>query len=165
MRGLNYSHDFGRYSFGINMKYISLNIADESAVSFVIDIGYRGYIDKKIGFGISVSNIGQKIRFIEEEERIPSYIHIGLTYDISGLLISMNINNMIYTNEKSIIFSMEYPLFNSLYLRGGYNTLDFDNRSSFNIGLGVRLKNFNLDYGIISRSYTKLQSMTLGVGF
>ena len=163
--GLNYSQSIGNNTFGINLKYISLNIADEKADTFAFDLGYKSYIGNKIGFGISVENIGRKVKFIDEKENLPSYIHFGLTYNISGFLLSINTNKMIYTNEKSIIFSMEYPLFDSLYLRGGYNTLDFDNKSSFNMGLGIKLRNFNLDYGIISRNYTKLQSMTLGVRF
>ena len=146
---LAYSRMFSNSIYGgINVKIISQKISNLSAQGFAIDAGIQYITGEKenIMFGISLKNVGAKMKFkgdglsfrgnipgasnqftIEHrsaEFELPTSLNIGIAYDF---LISdqhkLTLAGAFVSNsfgKDQYIVGLEYKMMEYLYLRGGY---------------------------------------------
>jgi hypothetical protein len=146
---LSYSKMFSNSIYGgINIKVISQKISNLAASGFAIDAGIQYITGEKenIMFGISLKNVGPKMRFkgdglsfrgtiagapnqltVEQrsaEFELPTTLNIGVAYDfiISDkhkiTLAGAFISNSF--GKDQYIIGLEYKMMDYLYLRGGY---------------------------------------------
>lgn len=146
---LSYSRMFSNSIYGgINIKVISQKTSNLSAQGFAIDAGIQYITGEKenIMFGISLKNVGTKMKFngdglsfrgtiagasnqltVEQrsaEFELPTTLNIGVAYDfiISDkhkiTLAGAFISNSF--GKDQYIVGLEYKMMDYLYLRGGY---------------------------------------------
>ncbi len=153
---VTYSKKFtDRINFGVNTKVISETIGNMSATAFAWDFGLQYKSSSNIDFGITLKNVGTKLKFsgtgIEFDSRIPdsepgsttrktnldmaehelpASFNIGFSYhyDINeqqNLTFVGQFENSSFAIDK-IIGGLEYSFNNMLYLRGGYSLAMFE---------------------------------------
>ena len=134
---------------GINIKIISQKISNLAASGFAIDAGIQYITGEKenIMFGISLKNVGPKLRFkgdglsfrgtiagapnqltVEQrsaEFELPTTLNIGAAYDfIISDQHKITLAGAFVSNsfgKDQFIIGLEYKMMDYLYLRGGYN--------------------------------------------
>jgi hypothetical protein len=140
-------------SFGLNVSFFSSNIFGFSANGFAVDWGIQFKLNNNINAGMSIQNLGRRIRFIEEQERLPTNLRFGLSY-------SRNVNYFTFLgcwdfayrlNENDFLsfFGLEVKIVDVFSFRCG-KMLNLKEKVSFNqivsFGFGLRYKNFYFDY-------------------
>ncbi|HAW50207.1 TPA: hypothetical protein DCX16_04590 [bacterium] len=138
--------------FGIVGGWINQRIEKEKSNSFFIDIGeiYRPWFLNKAQFSVVLQNIGRKIKFINEEDKFPSTLRVGICYEI------VDSANVVCDFVKPIDYSwkvqcgIEWQVNDILTLRGGYNSQVFqDLGAGVTLGLGIMLSTFQFDYAYV----------------
>ncbi len=96
---------------GLGLKYLRQTLAGNTASAFATDLGslYR-FQDMPLALGLSLQNIGTKVKFKEESDSLPLTMKVGASYllgrewnisgrdklgeseDRSGLLMAMDLN-------------------------------------------------------------------------
>lgn len=160
---ISYARKVKDIPVGMNIKYISSNLDDETGTAFAVDIG--GIYDKlqiansKLQIGLAVQNIGTEMKFIDEGDPLPMNIKVGCSYNLMplisqspNLLISaLDINKPI-DNALRVNFGTEYSRnFGKnilLAARVGYktNTKGYKAIDGLCAGLGFGFKDYFLDY-------------------
>jgi len=147
---LSYAKAFSNAIYGgINFKIITEAIPDASAQGLAIDAGIQYVTGSKeqIKFGISLKNIGSRMKFTgdglsfrgfvpgapeqltvqqrSEQFELPSLLNIGAAYDfnlvedIHRLTVAGNFTSNSFTKDQFML-GLEYGLKNYLMLRAGY---------------------------------------------
>lgn len=147
-----YAKQFGVVDFGVSAKYIQSQILN-SASTFAGDIG----LQTKVGnfrFGLSVLNIGKGLKFLDEENSLPTTGRIGASvlltprWFLSVDGIAPKGNNLL------MAAGTEYkrPLTQTIKvsLRAGYNsryaTSKLGGMAGVNAGAGLDFGSINVDY-------------------
>ena len=152
---LSYGRIISDLLVGINAKYISSKLKD-SATAFAGDIGcmYR-FNEDKAALGLVVQNIGTKMKFEDEEEKLPMNIKLGGAYNIrKNWLAAVDINA---PTDDEISFGAGteyiYNLNNEINISGraGYSTAlkDTGGLNGITGGLGVEYSSYALDYAFV----------------
>ena len=129
-------------SYGVGLKYINQKIEEESASTFAVDIGAIYDIWQLAGLkiGLAVQNIGPEIKFIEEGDKLPLNIKLGVAYQKDNYVIAADLNRTI-DNDMTFGFGGEYVIRKILALRAGYNSLH-----TVSFGCGLFWKKFAFSY-------------------
>jgi hypothetical protein len=156
------------FYYGANVKFIFSSIAGVSSSGIAADLGLFYTIpDQKWNFGFSVLNAGSQINsYYGTKEDLPLDVRLGFSKELAKVPIrffwSFNqINdreNSILEHFKQITFGGEFKVGQSLRLRVGYdNTKRNDLQigpnaglTGINVGFGVQIKNYNVDYSFSS---------------
>jgi hypothetical protein len=166
--GINYTLDIDRESaFGINIKYVLLNIADEEAKTITFDAGYqRNNVIKNLNIGFAIKNLGGRIRFYDNSEKLPLNLNLGVSYRITGgFLIVGDISRWVYEKKTDFSIGSEYEFMNNIYLRCGYGGND-KYLKSFKYGIGMNTGRMSISYAFIPGDKIRdIQSLTLGAAF
>lgn len=145
-----------QFRVGINGKYIRsyLYNAEVGASSFAFDIGTLYHIPMlKSHIGVSLTNIGKDIKFIQEQYSLPTALRFGILVDVikedyNQLITTMQISRLNDADEQ-YNFGAEYTFNNFLALRAGWK-FAYDHES-FTGGFGVKTDLIGLtgmlDYG------------------
>ncbi|HBL18452.1 MAG TPA: hypothetical protein DD417_17280 [Elusimicrobia bacterium] len=144
-----YANEFGtanRLAFGTNAKYIESRLYTYKAHAFALDGGLLWLSDKDGTWrlGASVRNLGNKMKFIEEEFFLPMSLHAGISYN-APMPHPLDYLGWTFTAEaaKDIErppymaggFEIRLPI--NLYLRAGYRD-NMDSGMGLSGGFGVR---------------------------
>jgi len=146
---LSYAHPWSdRFSIGANFKVIYEKIEQEDASTIAFDLGtfYNTPIDN-LSFGLCLQNLGSGLKFIQDKSDLPMNLKGGIAVRLldDHLLIALDMNKPI-DNDLNLRLGFEYWLIDAFALRAGYRT-DMDIGSGFSGGLGLKLMNYQLDYG------------------
>jgi hypothetical protein len=137
-----------RLSTAANLKFIQQKLEQEISSSAAIDIGVL-YKNKNLSFGACISNLGTKIKFIKEKDKLPLNLRFGIAYKLldNRILISSDINCPI-DNDVNFGIGTEYQITNNLLFRAGYNSKS-DLGSGISLGCGFKVRNFQVDYSFL----------------
>ncbi|MFW6134475.1 MAG: PorV/PorQ family protein [Elusimicrobiota bacterium] len=147
-----------KISIGGNIKFISSEVFGIGASAFAVDAG--GYCrlmkDKlnKLNAGISVQNIGGKLKYLENEENLPvtARLEIGYCRMFSGDKLNIGFDMPYNINEEEIFMALggEYTYKNMVTARTGVelNLSGTENDSAFNFGIGINLSRYSIDYSV-----------------
>lgn len=145
---LNYSRKIKDLLIGINFKYIQQQIESHKATGFALDVGYLATLSS-LKYGLTLQNIGPQMKFINEAYNLPLTLTAGISYQIKGLKIILDVKNSIYENKTSISIGSEYTLLPVLTLRGG-GLAGSTGLTNLNTGVGINLHNTKLNYSLTS---------------
>ncbi|MEK7812812.1 MAG: PorV/PorQ family protein, partial [Candidatus Desantisbacteria bacterium] len=142
-------------SLGMNLKYIQQRIEDETATGFGTDLGIL-YKPSNLRLGLSVQNIGPRLKFIKEDFPLPLNIKAGAAYSIKNLTFALDANKPI-DNKTNFSLGIESLWVKKMALRAGYKLDTADNRLSehtgiatgWSAGVGFNLKPFQFDYAYV----------------
>lgn len=118
------------FSFGVNVKYIHMGLADENADGMTVDIGtlyYTGY--KTIRIGMMIQSLGPSMNFVEQSFPMPTMFRVGTAADLvqsddHNLLLAFEFDHPSDNAERASV-GTEYTLKTfqpnvTLQVRGGY---------------------------------------------
>jgi len=191
-----------RFSFGFNFKYINEQIWHESGTAWAVDLGalYETQL-KGLKLGLSIANFGTDMRlsgrdllraydpdpinygnnainvsFKTDAFSLPLTFRFGISYAATitpsnKLTVAADLLHP-SNNTESINLGAEYLLFNTLYLRGGYESLferDRINGPTFGAGVQQRIlgsTQLKIDYAYSDWGILKnAQRVTVSLAF
>jgi len=125
--GVTYARSFtDKFSAGLTANMIHEGLADLSQQSFAFDVGTLydvGTLGMKIG--MSISNIGGQMKFIEHEARIPGIFRVGTSATLLQGADQKLIGSFEFShppdNAERLNVGGEYAFHKYVFLRGGYN--------------------------------------------
>jgi Type IX secretion system protein PorV len=125
--GVTYARSFtDKFSAGVTANFIHEGLADLSQQGFAFDIGTLydvGTLGMKIG--MTISNIGGQMKFIEREQRIPAVFRVGTSATMFQTASQKMIGSFEFShppdNSERVNVGAEYSFQRYLFLRGGYN--------------------------------------------
>jgi hypothetical protein len=163
-----------RTGLGVNLKYITSRIADETAAGWAVDAGWQYKTPVKgLGLGLAVQNLGPEMKFIDEGSPLPLTTRIGAGYMLlDSVLLAFDINRRIAEKKTVFCLGTEYALFGGLFMRAGYlknaasgNANPADS-GGLKAGFGLKFGGFHLDYAMSPfGDIGKAHQISLGAGF
>ncbi|MFN3781833.1 MAG: type IX secretion system protein PorQ [Candidatus Kapaibacteriota bacterium] len=165
--GLTYSNllDTNLY-YGASIKFISSNIDKYSSVAITFDFGLLLLIpEKSTSIGLAILHAGTQLKtFDNNRESLPLDLRVGISHRLRGLPLLLNFNFFNLADQTNKFFDRflkfsiggEFILSDYLHLRVGYDnylrkysgTSKSKEFIGFSAGLGLKLNEFNFDYGI-----------------
>jgi hypothetical protein len=145
--GLAYSHQINQVSIGLKVNYVQIAISDlGSRSTLALELGGVAQILPQLSFGAYIYNFNQARLADYQDERIPTLMKAGFSYQPSSqLLINAEV-------EKDIDFpavfktGMEYEIVKNVNLRTGISTFPFTQH----FGAGIQAKSLQFDYAVTS---------------
>jgi hypothetical protein len=146
----------GRYRMGIGIKYVESVIAGISARAGAVDLGLsRDFRRLPVTVGLSVQNLGTKMRYISQKDPLPLTLAAGLAVNvIPGVSFVFDIRRLVYDREMGISFGTEYAVLSGFALRTGYMADNagakpaISGRNGFSAGAGLNFWSTRLDYSL-----------------
>jgi hypothetical protein len=129
--GLTYARSFtDKFSAGVTGNYITEGLAEYSQNAMAFDMGTLydvGALGMRIG--MSISNIGSQIKFIERAARMPSIFRVGASAVLMQRADQKLVGSLEFShppdNSERINLGAEYSFRKYLFARGGY-ALNYD---------------------------------------
>ncbi len=152
---LSYSHTLcADAGAGLNVKYLRSRIANDSASSVALDLGTQArWPGLPLSFGGSVMNVGTGLRFVDQVDRLPLTVNVGVALrPISSILLTGDFVHQPYDQISRLRFGVEYGI--SLFaFRLGYDQLlqgtgnsSLNTSESLRGGLGFHWGRYKFDY-------------------
>jgi len=171
---LAYGRNFGGdIRLGLNVKYLTSVIEDESASGFAFDLG-GVYELGKVRLGLAARNMGSGLKFMDRTGRLPLSLAFGAAYRLNnGLLLAFDIKNSPYDRKTVVSLGTEYTVFSRVFLRAGYTkSAESLNPGGSGIGdaltggMGLNFLNCKLDYAFSPYGELgNIQKLSLAAGF
>ena len=125
--GLTYARSFtDKFSAGVTGNFINEGLAEFSQQTYAFDVGTLydvGAFGMKIG--MTISNIGSQIQFIEREARIPGIFRVGSSLALIERADQRLVGSFEFShppdNAERLNVGAEYAFKNFVFVRGGYN--------------------------------------------
>lgn len=153
-----------QFSVGAQIKYAYQKLGENTfsdgstksneTNSFALDFGtlYRTGI-KSLAFGMSVRNYSNEVQFEQESFQLPLIFIFGISANLfdffeinshdQSLLLSVDATHH-RSHPEQIIVGLEYSIFKSISLRGGY--VSSNSEDDFSFGLGLSYYGAFIDY-------------------
>ena len=152
---VSYGREIKDLMLGVNLKYISEKL-QKTGNAVAVDIGgmYK-MMDNKLTIGVAAQNIGTKMKFDDQKEKLPMNIKAGGAYKVAkDWLVAVDINA---PNDNKVIFGggieKEFHALKNVdaAARVGYNTStnDTGGLNGLTAGAGVTYKGYCLDYAFV----------------
>lgn len=157
-------------SAGVTLRYTGSNLAaDASAAVFGADIALY-YAKEALSAGISINNIGSKVKYSETAYPQPMMAKIGAGYDID-----LGTSALAFTAEADVIFTggimagagCEYSFKDMVFARAGYHYGNSVNAvpSYASAGLGLNVFGAQLNFAYLFASPVLANSMCVSLGY
>lgn len=160
MLGVSYGKRLTEWGVGVGMtgKFIRQSIGEYSASAYAADVGalYR-FAGSPVSVGASLTNLGTKVRFIEQGYPLPLTVRLGAAYGMTArfphaLTAQVDLPR---DNAPALRLGMEYLGFGPFALRAGYRTTTAAQRTA---ALGKAL-------GSEAPGLAEFYGMFMGAGF
>ena len=136
-------HQLDRVSLGISAGYLQYNISTVgSKGTLIIEFGGIANITEELSFGAHIFNVNQTSLVAEQDERIPTVMKAGLSYQPNEELILSVETEKDLDFDEVIRVGLEYQIVEDVFVRTGLNTEPFIGA----FGIGFYPKNFQIDY-------------------
>jgi len=125
--GLTYARSFtDKFSAGVTGNFINEGLAEFSQQTYAFDVGTLydvGAFGMKIG--MTISNIGSQIQFIDREARIPGIFRVGSSLALVERADHRVLGSFEFShppdNAERLNVGAEYAFKNFVFVRSGYN--------------------------------------------
>lgn len=135
--------------WGVTGKIIKESIESESATGMAGDIGFL-YTMGQTKFGVTAQNFGGKMKFVSEENDLPSLFSVGISRSFMEEKVLLAADAAKYNDsDMALRMGVDYRVASMLSLRGGYEagrSLDVGGMTGLCAGMGFHFGNINLDY-------------------
>lgn len=152
---ISYAPELNEYlSFGLSVNYINSKIDDAKAKAVSLDFGwlYKEKDNKSNPFkaGLTIKNIGTKLKYDIEEEELPLSIKLGLAKEIEltdKIKITSAFDNIyeFYIKENYYELGVELNYMNTYFLRSGYDSYN-EIENGLTLGCGIKFNKISIDY-------------------
>ncbi|MEW5692765.1 MAG: PorV/PorQ family protein [Candidatus Hydrogenedentota bacterium] len=135
---------------GAGIKWVREKLDEKAANSVSIDAGliYKLPI-RELTFGVSLRNLGTKLKFYSDKENIPLTLQTGFQYLSPNKRFRVCIDaDKVRREEIGLHCGGELMIKEILFLRMGYNSaIDVDN--GLTLGFGIKYYNIGFDYAYV----------------
>ncbi len=134
-------------SVGVVGKFIREGLAAHDDQTIAVDVGWL-YDAQLLRFGLSLQNMGGRLKFIREETSLPLLLRAGMGYIPSErLMIGFDTDMFLDENRAKLKIGLEKWLLDNLALRIGCQ-YDMENtpKGRYSFGLGFKQRDFQVDY-------------------
>ncbi len=156
------------FYYGVNLKFIFSSIEKRSSIAVATDIGLHYSIpEQRWNFGFSILNLGSQLtQYYNTKESLPLDVRIGFSKTLAHVpftfFASLNKLNESYDKFsdrlKQFTIGGEFKMSKVIKLRFGYDNEkrkelkvnDTAGLAGFNVGIGILVKNYNVDYAFSS---------------
>ena len=157
-------------SAGVTLRYADSRLAEEaSAAVFGADIAV--YFEKNgISAGLSLNNLGTKVKYAETSYSQPMMLKVGAGYDLK-----LGSSALDFDAEADVLFAggvmagagCEYSFKDMVFARAGYHFGNSANAvpSYASAGLGLKLFGAQLDFAYLFGSDVLSNSMCISLGY
>lgn len=161
--GLTYARSFtDKFSAGVTANYITEGLAEFTQQAVAFDVGTMydvGTLGMRIG--MSISNIGSQITFIERSARMPSIFRVGT----SAVLMQRGNQKLIAAvefshppdNAERLNVGTEYSFRKFVFLRGGYG-FNYDSEG-LAAGVGFRMPVSSMGVANVDYAFTDMKDL------
>ena len=154
-----------KLSMGGQIRYVKEQLDQDSFSNILIDIGaiyFTGF--RHIHISVCAQHFGPDIKMLRDKFRMPLVFKVGLADDLmhtKNQRLTLAIDLVHPTdNTERMNFGMEYGIFNSVFLRGGYR-LNSD-LGAWSFGAGLKQSLIGVQ-GSLDYSYTDFGEILGGV--
>lgn len=151
---LNYNHLRISFGFSHKIEWVSLGLQVEYAQTNISEVGTRNnlifnfggmaQITSKLRFGASIRNINQAKIADYQDERLPTVMKIGLSYQpYEKLFLNIEVEKDVILKPKYKL-GIEYAIIEKFKARTGINIEPF----TAYFGVGYSVHNFQLDFAM-----------------
>lgn len=167
-----------RFSFGITGKKVIEKLDTEKSGSSLFDAGVLAVLPGHFHIGGSIQNISfKKIKFYQQNEKIPVTVRFGIAKDFSTIKNIMNFTFMldrvsVEGKEAYFNFGTDIDISKAFQIRIGYTSDKSSMFSDFSLGVGMTFDNFltkeslikglRMDYAYLKH---KIFDVTHRIGF
>ena len=146
-----------RLSLGWTVKGILEKLENEQAHAAALDVGFF-YDSPTLSFGISLRNLGTKLKFVEKEHPLPTSLGVGIAVrTLNNHLLLSTDADLLTDSPPASRHGIEYNFRNVLFARGGveYNTQNQNSPglTTPTVGGGIKVSEFQLDYSYSSVNF------------
>ncbi|MBI3564295.1 MAG: PorV/PorQ family protein [Elusimicrobia bacterium] len=160
----------GGVGLGASGRFIQESIGSNSANAFALDLGaLRRFEGAPVSVGVSLANLGTKMRFIEQSAPLPLTLRTGVTYGLTRSFphaITLEVDAP-RDDSPVVRFGAEYAGFGPLALRFGWRSNTSTQRTAalgknigttasglsdfygMSMGAGLRTQYGDFDYAIV----------------
>ncbi|MDO8733669.1 MAG: PorV/PorQ family protein, partial [Elusimicrobiota bacterium] len=143
------------FSLGLSVRNISQKLKDRVASGSSFGLGAFTVMPRqKVSLGISVVNIGQGLKFIDERDTLPLTLKMGGSWGITHKTTMLV--EVIQPSDGGLKqrLGLEYHFSEPFWLRLGWkiNQRKFDDYTGFTGGFGLRFGKFYMDYAFVPHS-------------
>lgn len=128
-------------SYGATLKYLKSEIAEYSAKAFSTDIGfYFNNVYSPFSYGLSLLNIGNKLKFFSKGDKQPFTAKFGISYNSAGFSNFLATADIIKLIDSDFEFCLgfDYKFSKFFSVRSGYDTRN-DAGLGYSLGFGLNL--------------------------
>jgi hypothetical protein len=147
---LSYGQTFGeRLSLGATGKWINAKIDDGSANAYAMDLGSLYRVNQKLSLAATLTNLGTKLKFIDEGDSLPVAFHAGASYEIDPHWMVTTEGVYRKTGLGSFHVGGAWRPLEALSLRVGYKTDTLEGLSplaGLTTGIGIHVWGQELAY-------------------
>lgn len=179
------SHPWGsRFRYGANLHFAYTSINQFNAFAVAMDAGLAYYIADQ-GFTASAGaiNIGRSLTSLgQTRDAMPTDLRMSVSKRLRYLpvLVGLTVFNLQHIHEitsvgegfRHAIFSLEFLAIPVFHVRLGYThrkrNIKSDRRldmAGINVGFGLQIRRFQLDYSFSSWSFAELHQFTITTNF
>lgn len=119
---IGYAHNIMAVSLGIQVEYVQVSISDlGSKGNVIVNFGGQAQITKTLKFGAFIYNINQAKIASYRDERIPTIMKAGLSYNpMQKLFLNVEMEKDVELSPR-FKAGVEYAIIDKLFLRTGFN--------------------------------------------
>ena len=146
----------GALNLGVNAKFLESRIGSDSASTFALDLGAVHRFDGlPMSLGLSVLNMGQGMKFIDQRDPLPLTVALGGAYRLGGLLhLALDVRYEPNDRKTEVGVGTEYAVLPMFAVRAGYASQVVRSIGSGSAsplsglagGFGLKLGNYRADY-------------------
>ena len=146
---LGYARKIGNTSAGLTVKYLSSKLIEQyEAKAYAADLGIQSELTSRLGIGVAIQNLGNKVTYLSEGDSLPRIYRAGMSYMLipGAHMTTLLLDAPYHANEKQLrpAAGLEVKL-GPLAVRGGYKkTAGLQNE--FTVGAGFLMGGSAIDY-------------------
>ncbi len=182
--GAAIAHSFGHFQVGTQLKIIRQELAGSQANGMAVDLGLLSTTPSpRVSMGLSVRNLGPQMKFNDQPYNLPLTISIGTAFRVTNpLTLAMDVHYKPHQRQTVFSLGTQLAATGNITLRAGYlaklaETVQNNQPSETNHGnpvnigglaggLGLRYRQFNIDYSITPfGELGNVQMLTLSTWF
>jgi len=162
--GLSYSLGKG-FSVGIVAKFANSCLAQTAEASTVCADISMAYGGKSFSAGLSVCNVGGKVKYGSSSYCLPTAVRAGASYSIAGITASAEAD-YVFQGGFMAGAGLEYLIVDIVSVRAGYHYGNDGGIPPYaSLGLGVRLVGISLNAAYLLASKTLGGTFCFGLGY
>lgn len=150
---------------GGSLKYLSSKLIEEySDTLFMFDVGAKYLYSEQLQFGAALQNLGGQIKYLDEQDQLPSLFRIGAVYRHKALTAELDAIKIYDESHIKKNIGLSYGLTEVFTLLAGYK-FGYDSED-LSLGLGFTQEWFSFNYAFVPfADLGDLHTITLGVKF